>query len=259
MRFLVLKENRHKSGIYMIACLTNYKVYVGQTNDFKRRYKEHLSDLKSGIHCNYHLQKSVIKYGLDKFVFCVLRICEDSELNSLEQSALNLYIAGNKIDNKICFNESLHVGHPMKGRNHTDDSKYKMSQAVSKKVFQYDLEGNFVVVHPSATKAAKSLGISRAAISATFVNDKRLTAGDYIWLKARNDKLAKQIAILEKTKSSNHSKSIECYDEVEQKILKFDSLKQAKEYFCVGAYLSVLLRHPTRKLANRYTFAFAYA
>lgn len=241
----------------MIACLTNYKVYIGQTNDFKRRHKEHLSDLKSGIHCNHHLQKSVIKYGLDKFVFCVLHTCTEGELNSLEQSALNLYMLGNKIDKKICFNESLHVGHPMKGRNHTVDSKYKMSQAISKKVFQYDLEGNFVVAHPSATKAAELLGISRSAISATFANEKRLTAGDCIWLKARNDNLAKRIASLEKTKSSNHSKPIECYDEIEQSVLKFDSLKQAKEYFCIGAYLSVLLRHPTRKLANRYTFTFA--
>ena len=50
------------SGIYMIYCASNNKVYIGSATDLRRRKKAHINHLKAKRHGNLKLQRSWDKY-----------------------------------------------------------------------------------------------------------------------------------------------------------------------------------------------------
>ena len=56
--------------IYKITNLINGKSYIGQTNDYKRRFREH----REKNYCNAEdlLYKAFDKYGIDNFSFEVI-------------------------------------------------------------------------------------------------------------------------------------------------------------------------------------------
>lgn len=58
--------------IYRIVCFANGKVYVGQTNNDKRRYYNHFIELRNRTHKNSHLQRAFDKYGRSAFYFEVI-------------------------------------------------------------------------------------------------------------------------------------------------------------------------------------------
>ena len=58
--------------IYRIVNFQNGKVYVGLTDNYKRRKTEHLAELRHEKHCNPHLQNAFNKYGEGAFYFEVL-------------------------------------------------------------------------------------------------------------------------------------------------------------------------------------------
>lgn len=62
-------------GIYEIACTANNKVYIGQSTDIEKRWKDHLLRLKEGKHINQHLQYSWNKYSASCFVFKIIEEC----------------------------------------------------------------------------------------------------------------------------------------------------------------------------------------
>ena len=53
-----------KSGIYQILNKVNGKSYVGQTDDFEIRERNHRNSLRANKHFNKHLQSSWNIYGL---------------------------------------------------------------------------------------------------------------------------------------------------------------------------------------------------
>ena len=56
------------SGIYRIV-YNNKIVYVGSSNDVKKRWGQHKRNLKEKKHHNYLLQRVYDKYGFDVFKF----------------------------------------------------------------------------------------------------------------------------------------------------------------------------------------------
>lgn len=76
-------------GIYMIWSNTKTdQYYIGSSSNIRRRYNEHYSYFKRGIHHNTKLQNHVNKYGLSDLNFCI-HIIDNSltnkELRKLEQ------------------------------------------------------------------------------------------------------------------------------------------------------------------------------
>lgn len=68
-------------GIYKITNKINQKIYIGQSNDIKRRFQEHqIVGAKSRIPVDVAIQK----YGKDNFLYEVLEECSISELNEKE-------------------------------------------------------------------------------------------------------------------------------------------------------------------------------
>lgn len=79
------KEELSRSGIYYIKnCQTN-KLYIGSTNHFHRRHREHSDRLRRKEHHSGHLQASFNKYGHKVFEFGILEITSKDKLIECEQ------------------------------------------------------------------------------------------------------------------------------------------------------------------------------
>jgi group I intron endonuclease len=60
------------SGIYAILNKKTGQVYVGQSNHITRRFRDHLKDLREGIHFSGYLQNAWNIYGEKNFKFKIL-------------------------------------------------------------------------------------------------------------------------------------------------------------------------------------------
>ena len=78
-------------GIYIITCLTNGRVYIGQSKHIQKRWLEHKEELQKGNHGNNHLQNAWNKYGEKSFVFSILEECEEDKLTEREQFWIDFY------------------------------------------------------------------------------------------------------------------------------------------------------------------------
>jgi group I intron endonuclease len=85
-------DNKNKGGIYLIYNEVKDKIYIGSTNNFSRRWKEHLCQLNKNSHPNTPLQRAYLKYGLTNIKLWILEIIPDRNLLfETEQKYLDLY------------------------------------------------------------------------------------------------------------------------------------------------------------------------
>lgn len=75
-------------GIYMIHDKINNKNYIGQTKNFKRRFKEHRCELKRNVHSVKELQDVYNKYGMDALEIVIL--VEDDMLTNTDLDVLEI-------------------------------------------------------------------------------------------------------------------------------------------------------------------------
>lgn len=78
-------------GIYCIENLINNKKYIGLSGDIKRRWIEHLSELRRGVHINVYLQRAWEKYGEDAFQFYIVELCAEESLGERERYYIKAY------------------------------------------------------------------------------------------------------------------------------------------------------------------------
>lgn len=91
-------------GIYKISFVGSDKVYYGSTNDFSRRKKRHLSDLRAGQHRNIIMQRLYDKYGENSFVFEEVLTCQPDQLLEIEQEYID------NMDDATAINLSMTAG-----------------------------------------------------------------------------------------------------------------------------------------------------
>jgi group I intron endonuclease len=95
-----------KKAIYKITNLINGKIYVGQSKDPVRRWKEHKWDaFNSNCKENSAIHKAFLKYGLENFEFTIIGWFEDynekekyyiKELDTLFPNGYNLTEGGDE-------------------------------------------------------------------------------------------------------------------------------------------------------------------
>lgn len=79
-------------GIYKIVNNINGKIYIGQSTNISRRWKEHRTRYTNVTEDSHIvLYKAIKKYGLNNFSFEVLEECKISELNEKEIYYIKLY------------------------------------------------------------------------------------------------------------------------------------------------------------------------
>ena len=107
-------------GIYRIQIGPYY--YLGQSQDLKKRKREHVYYLKKGTHHNNFMQRVYDKY--QEYEFKTMIECDIDQLNHLEQSALDIHCGYDD-----CMNIAKDAEATWRGLNHSEESKSKMSEA----------------------------------------------------------------------------------------------------------------------------------
>lgn len=124
-----IKVLKNKAGIYCFLNTINNKRYIGSAKDLYLRLVEHLSNKKS----NTALQNAMLKYGLNKFYFCVYeyftyhsKVVSNKALTDLETR----YIESYPFDTLYNF---MKTATSLEGYKHTDEAKLKMSKRLEDK------------------------------------------------------------------------------------------------------------------------------
>lgn len=68
-----MKSSSVISGVYIITCTANGKVYIGSSNNITLRWKTHIHELKNGQH---NASEDFEKYGIMNFRFEILMECD---------------------------------------------------------------------------------------------------------------------------------------------------------------------------------------
>lgn len=105
----------HASGIYLITCTANRKVYVGSSIDLHKRCLAHRWLLRHQQHENIKLQRAWNKYGENRFTFQSLEEVSPEYLMEREQFWIDTYRA---CENKRGFNLANFPYQGMRGRKH---------------------------------------------------------------------------------------------------------------------------------------------
>lgn len=74
------------SGIYKIQSkIKPERIYIGSAVDIKKRWGEHLCELRKGKHYNSRIQRHFSKYGESDFIFSIIVACDKENLTNQEQ------------------------------------------------------------------------------------------------------------------------------------------------------------------------------
>jgi group I intron endonuclease len=174
-------------GIYCIRNVVNKKVYVGSSVNIDSRWSNHRTLLKTGKHRNQYLQRAWDKYGEQNFEFKVLQECGVDDLPTLEVEWMNFFSSCKRssgynlvkvTDRKQVWSESVlqkksdatrrqwsdqvvrdkmvmglkqsWVSNPKRAKGAT---KSGMSRRDTRKVGQFDLDGNLLTTYASRREA----------------------------------------------------------------------------------------------------------
>lgn len=198
--------------IYLITNKINNKKYVGKTTTtIEKRWLEHMADSKKEKCEIRPLYRALRKYGIDNFFIKEIEKCDIKNLSKREQYWIqyyNTYENGYNAtlggDGKILldYNEIVRVYLTTYNAKEVSkilkcsvDSVYKVlklnnipilecgevtKRITSKRIAQYDKEGNFIKEYSSYREAEKAMGNTQRHIG-DCANGKRKSAYGFIW------------------------------------------------------------------------------
>lgn len=114
------------SGVYLITCTTNNKIYIGSSVNITRRWHWHKTALRRRKHHSVLLQRAWNKYGEECFTFSVLEKCKPSECLKREQVWLDALCA---CDPSRGYNTARNTSAPTKGRAISAEHRAKIGAA----------------------------------------------------------------------------------------------------------------------------------
>lgn len=108
------------TGIYQIVNTLNGRTYIGSAVSLKKRWREHVRQLRKGIHHSKFMQRCWAKHGESAFVFEPLLFCDKESLIENEQIAID--------QRQPEYNSSPTAGSQL-GFRMSDESKAKLAAA----------------------------------------------------------------------------------------------------------------------------------
>ena len=193
-----------ESGIYSITNTKNSKIYIGSTNNFKRRKRQHFRDLKQNKHDNPHLQASYNKYGKEFFKFDIVEYVEN--LIERELFYIEKY---NSVNNNYGYNINL----PKKSD--------VISSRLSIKTFVLDTVSQEVNEFDSREKVAIHFDILPRVVS-NYISVNKLFKRRYLFL----NEYPSVEYINNKSKTYYNIYSIN-----KNELIQFDTLTKCANYF----------------------------
>lgn len=191
------------------------RVYIGSAvrngnkpteKGFLNRWNLHLTNLINNHNCTPKLQNAFNKYGIDYIRFEIVKILDTNKNSSFYEELETYYIQKfNSVHNgwNININGRNCIGTPMrqevkdkislanKGENNGMFGKMGKLNPMSKPIFQYDLEGNFIKKWDSCRDADRNLNISYKQISQCLKTSTNYCKGFLWFLTYKGSKIDK--------------------------------------------------------------------
>ena len=163
--------------IYKITSPTG-KIYIGQTNNYKKRM-----NLYKILHCRtqHKLYNSLKKYGFANHLFEILEEVDYKLADEKEQYWIAYFKCYWKDENK-----GLNLNKGGNRPKHTEETKKKLSKMFtgskhgkSKKLYQYNINGSFIKEWQCMRDITRELGYATTWLSKATKNNK--IAYGYKW------------------------------------------------------------------------------
>jgi hypothetical protein len=184
-KWIVLYENKDKSGIYRINNMITNKSYIGSSIDISKRFKNYYkSSYINSKRNNSIIYSALLKYNYINFSVDILEYCKSDSLIIREQYYLDflkpeyniLKIAGNRLGSKHSkeAKANMSVNHvassPLRKTNHL--------LATGHRITVINKENNTARLFDSIRAAASNLGTSHNLLL-TYINNNKLYKGIY--------------------------------------------------------------------------------
>lgn len=155
---------RNNSGIYLIKCLVNNRVYIGAAKVLNERMNFHKYCLRDGHHFNKFLEADLLQYGFRNFELRLVERCDYSIIDEREKHYFSIY---NSTNTDFGYNVWT-AG--KKNRQPPQFLKDKIRETVLnsdfvKSVMQGIINHDTGITYKSKTDAAKDLGVSLKTVS----------------------------------------------------------------------------------------------
>jgi hypothetical protein len=172
--------------VYKIINLTNNKVYIGQSINYKNRVIKHRYDLRNNKNSSRKLQNTWNKYGENNFKFEIIETCTKDILSEREIYWINFYDSmnnGYNLENGGRLNKEL--SKETKKLMSTNNprvwkGKFGKEHNTSKTIHQYSLKGDYIASYGSCYEAARILGKNYKSIN-SCVNNSCKSAYGFQW------------------------------------------------------------------------------
>ncbi len=168
--------------IYSIKSKINGKFYIGLTNNWKNRKRQHFCGLRNNKHDNSYLQNHYNKYGPDCFEFEIIEEYDNEFLPEREQYWIKYY---NSFNREFGFNLTTGGEKP----EFSEETRQKISQNKKnkQKLYVYDLNGNLINIFNSIIECASKLNLNRTGINQAIKNNSR--CGNFLFSKSLSEKI----------------------------------------------------------------------
>ena len=169
-------------GIYRITNLINGKVYVGQSRDINKRWRDHKSSIKLS---RCYLYNAIREYGIENFAFDIIEECDIEQLDNLERKHIvrfnSIRPCGYNVESGGNANKVISLEQK---RRHSESIKGNHFRRIA--VSKYTLDGVYIATYESAKEAGDLSGTINSAI-VNCCKDKKghKSAGGYMWKYAK--------------------------------------------------------------------------
>ena len=204
--------------IYKIRHIESGRLYIGQTiYSLRRRFNQHIKNAYSaGSHCyNSHLQKAIRKYGAEAFEIEEIEKCDDSLLDEREKYWIKFYdtvhkgfnmayggagtprydssdflrewnngLSVTEISKKLGTCDRTVSAHLINGGVTKEEIRKRGYESIKGKVYQYDLDGNYIAEYPTAAAAERAF--KRNGIANILDNPEKSACG-FLWSRRKAD------------------------------------------------------------------------
>lgn len=200
----------HVVGVYCISF--GEHSYIGSSRNVQQRISQHRKCLRAGKHQLKFLTYYAL-YGEDKMYISLLEECSVEQLKSREKYWINTL--------------EPDINHD--GVNDISTQKIILNGNGSKKVYQYDMEGNYIAEFPSVMEASRYLGVDNRGIglcaSDEYTHYK--SAYGYRWSYKKVSKLSPYI----NNSSKAVNKHVYVFDTITGDEKHFESVAEAVRYY----------------------------
>lgn len=170
----------NKSGIYKLENIYTHNVYIGQSNNIRKRLREHLMYTKTNDYKreNSSLIDAYNKYGENCFDFEIVEYCDLDVLNDKEILWIKYYNSYSDGYNQTIGGQD-NFGH----HNYSEEERKYLSDLKNpKSVLKIDFDGNIIDEYWSVAHASKLNNIDSRGIYSCCNKGISKTVKGYIWI-----------------------------------------------------------------------------